>query len=40
MIGREGLDNQLTKLRCSVCERTWSELVGGAPVAADDDAIA
>lgn len=26
-IGREGLQQQLTVLQCTVCERTWRELL-------------
>ncbi len=34
-LGREGLNDQLTMLRCSVCDRTWSELVSEG--ASDDE---
>jgi transposase-like protein len=37
VIGREGLNDQLTKLRCTLCERTWSEVVGASPAPAEDD---
>jgi formate dehydrogenase maturation protein FdhE len=27
VVGREGINDQLTVLRCEVCERRWSEVV-------------
>ena len=30
-IGRAGLEQQLTVFQCSVCERTWQELVSDQP---------
>jgi formate dehydrogenase maturation protein FdhE len=27
VVGREGINNQLTVLHCEVCDRKWSEVV-------------
>ena len=39
-IGREGLQQQLTVLQCTVCERTWRELISDEPEHDEEEQLA
>jgi formate dehydrogenase maturation protein FdhE len=36
-IGREGLEQKLTVLQCTVCSRTWRELISDEPQRDDEE---
>lgn len=36
-IGRDGAQQQLTVLQCSVCNRTWRELISDEPQREEDE---
>jgi len=38
VVGREGISDQLTILRCQVCARTWSEVISAGSSRAEEDA--
>jgi len=39
-IGRDGLQQQLTVLQCTVCNRTWRELICAEPQIAEEEELA
>jgi formate dehydrogenase maturation protein FdhE len=39
-IGRDGLQQQLTVLQCTVCNKTWRELISDEPQASDEEEFA
>jgi hypothetical protein len=38
-VGREGLHDQLTLLHCTVCGRTWSELISPESLREEEEQI-
>lgn len=38
-IGREGLQQQLTVLQCTVCERIWRELISDEPLRSEEEPV-